>query len=186
MDWSRPFDKRDKDTHRFTIADTHGPLLLTVPVTKPPTSRCRWDEIDVSTHGAWWDVHRVALESAYGRTPYFEFYIDRFIPMLTAGVTERFSKLCSLAEAWDREIRDILGLTPDAGNAWQADRDSADARNETVLNHRFKSYRQIRSASLGFIPGLSVLDLIFNLGPEAQIYLNDAAIEIYQAYQRHQ
>ena len=167
-DWSRPFDKREKGTHRFTIADTRGRLDLTVPIAKPHTSRCAWDSIGVSTHGAWWDVHRVALESAYGRTPYFEFYIDRFLPMLTAGVTERFPLLAHLAGAWETEIADILGLTlldrPREGYAIMPD-DSAD----------IQPYRQVRADRLGFIPGLSVLDLIFNLGPEAQIYLNRLA-----------
>ena len=113
MDWDTAFDKRDKATHRFTIADTRGRLDLTVPIAKPASSRCRWSEIGVSTHGAWWDVHRVALESAYGRTPYFEFYIDRFLPMLSVGVTDRYPRLCDLASAWDEQIADILGLTRD-------------------------------------------------------------------------
>ncbi|MDE6430391.1 MAG: WbqC family protein, partial [Duncaniella sp.] len=39
------------------------------------------------------------------------------------------------------------------------------------------SYWQIREDKLGFIPGLSVLDLIFNLGPEAVLYLDRLAGE---------
>lgn len=175
MDWDTAFDKRDKATHRFTIADTRGRLDLTVSIARPASSRCRWSEIGVSTHGAWWDVHRVALESAYGRTPYFEFYIDRFLPMLTVGVTDRYPRLCDLASAWDEQIADILGLTRD------------DAREATEHDSRLKEaadlqilpYRQVRASRLGFLPGLSVLDLIFNLGPESQIYLNDLANTLY-------
>lgn len=175
MEWDTAFDKRDKATHRFTIADTRGRLDLTVPIAKPASSRCRWSEIGVSTHGAWWDVHRVALESAYGRTPYFEFYIDRFLPMLTVGVTDRYPRLCDLASAWDEQIADILGLTRDnQGEATGPDglfRDAADLQ--------LPPYRQVRASRLGFLSGLSVLDLIFNLGPEAQIYLNDLANTLY-------
>ncbi len=169
QDWTTPFDKRDKATHRFDIADTRGPLSLTVPIAKPPTSRCRWDEIHISTHGDWWNVHRVALESAYGRTPYFEFYIDRFMPMLTDGVESRYPLLRDLSLAWDTEIRDILGLadTP------------ADTLETTPIDHgRIPSptlppYYQVRAPKLGFIPSLSILDLIFNLGPESQLYLDN-------------
>lgn len=171
MDWTGRFDKRDKDTHRFTIADTRGKLQLTVPIAKPKSSRIRWDEVEISTHGAWWDVHRVALESAYGRTPYFEFYIDRFLPMLTTGVTERFPKLHALATAWDREIRDILGLT--------SDRTEGDPMPHLGREISLKPYRQVRSDKLGFIAGLSILDLVFNLGPEAQLYLNEMAEEAF-------
>ena len=38
-----------------------------------------------------------------------------------------------------------------------------------------KPHYQVRAAGLGFIPGLSVLDLIFNLGPEAPLYLAEMA-----------
>lgn len=175
MDWDTAFDKRDKATHRFTIADTRGRLDLTIPIAKPASSRCRWSVIGVSTHGAWWDVHRVALESAYGRTPYFEFYIDRFLPMLTVGVTDRYPRLCDLASAWDKQIADILGLTRD--NPREAT--EHDSRLKEAADLQLPPYRQVRASRLGFLPGLSVLDLIFNLGPESQIYLNDLANTLY-------
>lgn len=171
MDWTGRFDKRDKDTHRFTIADTRGKLQLTVPIAKPASSRIRWDEVEISEHGGWWDVHRVALESAYGRTPYFEFYIDRFLPMLTPGVTGRFPKLHALASAWNSEIRDILGLASEGADGNPLSRPCREIA--------MRPYRQVRGDKLGFIAGLSILDLVFNLGPEAQLYLNDMAEEIF-------
>ena len=176
MDWGRHFDKREKGTHRFTIADTRGRLDLTVPLAKPASSRCGWDEVTVSTHGAWWDVHRVALESAYGRTPYFEFYADRFLPMLTAGVTDRYPRLADLAVAWDAEIADILGLTA------LREPQSPSVPHDTLTPDTpvvIKPYRQVRADRLGFIDGLSVLDLIFNLGPESQLYLHRLASAAY-------
>ena len=42
-----------------------------------------------------------------------------------------------------------------------------------------KPYRQVRGDKLGFIAGLSILDLVFNLGPEAQLYLNEMAEEAF-------
>ncbi|MCH5325855.1 MAG: WbqC family protein [Duncaniella sp.] len=162
--WDIPFDKRDKATHRFTIADTRGRLDLTVPIVKPHSHRCLWNSIEVSAHGGWWDVHRVALESAYGRTPYFEFYIDRFLPMLSAGVTERFPLLVDLALAWDAEIRSCLGL--------EIDRIDDAIPLVSSIPATLTPYRQIRAGRLGFISGLSILDLLFNLGPEAQLWLH--------------
>ena len=164
FDWSAPFDKRFKDSHRFAIADTRGRLELTVPIAKPQTSRCRWDEIRISDHGEWWDVHRVALESAYGRTPYFEFYIDRLLPMLTPGVCGRYPLLKDLAGAWDSWIRRVLEIPqPVPVSA---------SRACPPPDIELPPYWQIRADRLGFIPGLSVLDLIFNLGPESVLYLD--------------
>ncbi len=117
----------------------------------------------------------MALESAYGRTPYFEFYIDRFLPMLTVGVTDRYPRLCDLASAWDEQIADILGLTRDN----QREATEHDSRLKEAADLQLPPYRQVRASRLGFLPGLSVLDLIFNLGPESQIYLNDLANTLY-------
>lgn len=167
QDWAMRFDKREKETHRFTIADTRGPLQLTVPIAKPLTSHCRWADIEISTHGAWWDVHRVALESAYGGSPYFEFYIDRFLPMLTVGVEERFPFLCQLAEAWDEQICNILGI-----NRFASQSDFLKSEVDRLENLADYPYYQVRADKLGFIPSLSILDLIFSLGPESPLYLN--------------
>ncbi|MCC8118274.1 MAG: WbqC family protein, partial [Bacteroidales bacterium] len=65
-----------------------------------------WSDLTVSSQAGWWADHRVSLESAYGRTPFFEFYIDRFLPYLrdiNIPITE-------LDRAIDTTIRTILGL----------------------------------------------------------------------------
>lgn len=181
VDWGRRFDKRFKDTHRFAIADTRGRLELTVPIAKPESSRCSWGDVRISDHGKWWDVHRVALESAYGRTPFFEFYFDKLLPMLTPGVEERFPLLRDLSDAWDGWIRSRLLLPAPLRQDEVADGyiqegyhlHSAYCTDESgQASVDLPPYWQVRADKLGFIPGLSVLDLIFNLGPEAVLYLD--------------
>lgn len=154
MDWDLPFDKRYKESHRFEIADVRGRTVLTVPIAKPESRRCVWGDIMVSAHDEWWDKHRIALESAYGRTPYFEFLIDRFMSMLRGTVMETHPRLRDLAEAWDAGIRSVLEMWGEPTPV--SDEACGDVR-----------YWQLREPELGFIGGLSVLDLIFNMGPEA-------------------
>ncbi|MDE5954648.1 MAG: WbqC family protein [Duncaniella sp.] len=177
IDWKRRFDKRFKVTHRFAIADTRGRLELTVPIAKPQSSQCCWGDIEISTHGNWWDVHRIALESAYGRTPVFEYYADSLLPMLTAGVEERFPLLKDLSDAWDTWIRHKLMLPlPVAAETGESRPESPSIITENSNNATdFAQYWQVRADKIGFIGNLSVLDLIFNLGPEAIIYLDKAA-----------
>lgn len=177
IDWKRRFDKRFKVTHRFAIADTRGRLELTVPIAKPQSSQCCWGDIEISTHGNWWDVHRIALESAYGRTPFFEYYADSLLPMLTAGVEERFPLLKDLSDAWDTWIRHKLMLPlPVAAETGESRPESPSIITEISNNATdFAQYWQVRADKIGFIGNLSVLDLIFNLGPEAIIYLDKAA-----------
>lgn len=173
MDAGLRFDKRQKAAHRCTIADTRGPLTLTVPIAKPPTSRVAWGDIRVSTHGAWWDVHLTALESAYGRTPYFEFYIDRFMPVFRPRTSSDCEAITALDGFIDKEVRKILGFA-DSLRAESGEPQSGEwVGGESDFNLARHPYYQIRADRLGFIPGLSVLDLIFNMGPESQLVIDE-------------
>lgn len=155
------FDKRRKEAHLYTIADVNGPLTLTVPIVKPHgISRATWADVRLSDHGNWWHVHRTALESAYGRTPFFEFYIDRFAPLLSARAVSDFPSLTAYTAAADTIIRDILLLPT-----------GLPGLSFVATEH---PYWQPRLEQFGFLPGLSVLDLIFCLGPEAALWLRRA------------
>lgn len=161
------YDKRCKHAHRFEIADTRGRLQLTVPVGKPQTAGATWRDIPISDHGRWWNVHRVTLESAYGRTPFFEFYIDRFLPLMQPqGSPGMPSTAGELVEAADRIIRAILGLSTQVSYG-----PAGSDLSELSRPASEPEYYQVRSASLGFLPGLSVLDAIFNLGPETPLLI---------------
>lgn len=171
------FDKRKKFTHRCTVADTHGQLQLTVPIEKPFKSlETSWNDIKVSTHGEWWNIHRVALESAYGRTPFFEFYIDRFLPFFKHREKDNSNEfLMELDCEIDAIIRNILGIESKISysieNLHNNTEDIKDYRSNDFKHITPVEYYQVRHTSHGFIPNLSILDLIFNMGPEAPIIL---------------
>lgn len=161
VDADRRFDKRFKSTHRCVIADTRGQLTLTVPIEKPASFRsARWSDIIVSGHGDWPRLHVTALESAYGRTPFYEFYADRFNPLLLEAPGRR---LVDLDADLDALILRILGIEPSPAG----DTGPLSGMEIAVA----PPYWQLRADRLGFIPGLSILDLIFNLGPEAPLHL---------------
>lgn len=182
------FDKRAKSTHRCDIADTNGDLRLTVPVSPPHgIPRARYTDVGLSTHGEWWHVHRVSLESAYGRTPFFEFYIDRFLPYLDSKVCERFPTIAALDTAIDAEIRRILLIETEVSTGTFAAAESApDGLDDALLTianapsaESLPPYYQVRSQTQGFRPGLSILDLIFNLGPESPLYLRQLPLRTH-------
>ena len=162
------YNKAEKGTHRFTIADTRGELRLTVPVSRP-SGTTLWKEVLVSDHGRWWETMPIALESAYGRTPCFEFYIDRFMPLFTPDARP-VTELCLEADALVRSILCMPAKIVEAeeGRAFHS---YTDADFES-LSASLPPYWQVRADSLGFLPKLSILDLLFNLGPEAQLYLD--------------
>ncbi len=171
------YDKRFKSVHRFDIADTHGVLTLTVPVSRPEgvfaTGSLRWSDVDVSAHGRWWELIPTALESAYGRTPFFEFYIDRLMPLFEPRPLDKPEKITDLCSSADAIVRSILGLETVVDHTLADDGAAIDDHRRDGL---FPStpgcrYWQVRADRLGFIPNLSILDLIFSLGPEAPLML---------------
>lgn len=174
IDTSVRHDKRRKQTHRYDIADTRGVLRLTVPVAKPEVASPTLDDIKISDHGNWWQVHRTSLESAYGRTPFFEFYIDRLLPLMQPqGTPGMPSTIGQMLQTSDKIVRDILGISTEV----IYDKPHADVTVDTYDPDKEKSkiipYYQVRHEKLGFIAGLSILDLIFNMGTEAPLILRD-------------
>lgn len=175
IDLGMPYDKRRKSLHRCVIADVRGPLMLTVPIEKAHRGMT-WAQVGISSHGAWWSDHAVSLESAYGRTPYFEFYYDRFKPLLAPpapGLT-----VGALDSALDQIIRQILSLDTvvdyaTAGMELPNEEQTDDYRRQANFDVAdAPAYYQVRADRLGFIPNLSILDLIFNLGPESPLLLH--------------
>lgn len=180
VDTAMRYDKRHKSVHRYDIADVRGAMQLTVPLGKPhgcagsPT----WADAAVSTHDTWWQRHRVTLESAYGRTPYFEFIINRFDSILCdPSSLPSWPAAIDLCRAADEAVRGVLCI-PHTCVQWMP-ADAAVSPADAVIDLRRADfvvdgqppYRQVRQHTLGFIAGLSVLDLIFNLGPESAFYI---------------
>lgn len=172
IDFNRRYDKRAKYTHRCTIADTRGELMLTVPVQKhdAPNKSETWATTLISPHGDWWHIHATALESAYGRTPFFEFYKDEFLPLIDSKAVGM--SVSDFDRLLDAKIRRILGLETEI-----SDMDNIktgivdDYLHNNLPELPVIEYYQVRNSTHGFIPHLSILDLIFNLGPEAPLVL---------------
>lgn len=178
VDYDMRYDKRFKSVHRFEIADASGRLRLTVPVSRPEGAfergNLRWSDVLVSAHGRWWEILPVALESAYGRTPFFEFYIDRLMPLFAPRPLEGIETITDLCRRADAEVRAILGLdAPVVEAAWLGDFEVEDFRSaDFALHSPARPYWQLRADRFGFQADLSVLDLIFSLGPESPLYFD--------------
>ncbi len=181
IDYDLRFDKRFKSVHRYDIADTRGLLQLTVPVSRRAgfftDGGLKWSDIDVSAHGRWWEVHKTALESAYGRTPFFEYLFYKFEPLFDARSVGGGETICSLCSRADEIVRGVLGIRTKVISVEEAlSMGAMDLRRREALEAAMPTvgpYYQVRADKLGFISGLSILDLIFNMGTEAPLSLKD-------------
>ena len=180
IDTAARFDKRFKSTHRTTIADVNGEMRLTLPISKPESlTKATWNDIRLSDHGQWWHLHLTALESAYGRTPFFEFYIDKFAPFFNNETIEKYETLINYDHDLENVISEILGIKPPEYKPLTRDKyNNATDFSRTDPSFDIPPYYQVRAYRLGFLADMSILDLIFNLGPESLLLLKKVVDKI--------
>jgi hypothetical protein len=130
----------------------------------------------------WQANHFRSIESAYRSSPFYEHYIDYFAPLFESkseflmDLNEKILHLLLKILA----IQIPVNLTP--SYPFPGTPDYLDLRshihpkgnNPTQPYGHFvaKKYTQVFGEKHGFLPGLSILDLLFNLGPETKDYLN--------------
>ena len=183
--------------NRMTIATTNGPLSLTIP-TNHDTSMAMKD-IRISDHANWRHVHWNALLSAYGESPFFEYYQDDIRPFYEKKyeflfdfnmettmkmielldirphikvTDEYFPKKSQLSEVRSTKSEEFNGLSgvkdDDIMDFRDAIRPKKPLPDPEFIPDR---YYQVYEQKHGFLPNMSILDLLFNEGNEAIFHL---------------
>lgn len=161
--------------NRCTIAAANGPLSLSVPIIKPDSLKCLTKDIRISDHGNWRHLHWNALCSAYNMSPFFEYYADDFAPFYE----KRFAFLLDFNEQLRELICNLLDITPDIRQTETYEPTvSHDCRESIQPRHPSpdpdftpRPYYQVFQEKFGFQPNLSIVDLLFNMGPESILFL---------------
>ncbi len=160
---------------RYAILSANGPLILSVPCHKRNHTPMHLVQIDDS--GKWRNEHMKALESAYRRSPFFEHYMDGLETILN----RKNCTLCDFGLLTIHWACGILNIEPpkiiSAFQPYAAD-DLRKLLTETVSLPNAAAYHQCFEDRFPFTPGLSVLDMIFNLGPESEIYIAKASSKL--------
>ncbi len=176
------YDHFVKQTYRnrCVIATANGTQTLTVPIERYDGTKCPMRDIRISDHGNWRHLHWNALVSAYGETPFFEFYADDLRPFFEKRHTFLFDlnldimhTMCQLLD-----VRPQVTLSEQYIVLPSEDDAVVDFREAIRPKHPLPDadfnptpYYQVRAQRHGFLPNLSILDLLFNEGPEGIFYL---------------
>jgi hypothetical protein len=162
--------------NRCIIASANGLQTLSIPIVKPDSPKCLTKDIRIAEHGNWRHLHWNAIASAYNSTPFFEYYADDFRPFYEKP--QHF--LFDFNEALRELICSLLDISPKVSYSNQyvmeIPKNTLDLR-ETIHpkketnNPNLKPYYQVFENKYGFQPNLSIIDLLFNMGNEAVIFL---------------
>jgi hypothetical protein len=160
--------------NRCYIFNTNGKQLLNIPV-KHPVSGARKKTQDTLLENAtsWQNQHFKSLKTAYRNSPFFEFYVDDIAPIFEKKYTflqdVNIDTFLFISEALqiNSEFKKTTSYTTALEN--YDFRNLAAIKNQTEVYNN--SYIQMFDDAHGFLPNLSILDLLFMEGPNAISFL---------------
>jgi len=172
------YDSYQKQTYRnrCVIATANGLQALTMPV-EGTGEKCLVKDLRISDHNNWRRIHWNALMSAYSESPFFDYYADDIHPFFE----KRYDFLIDFNEAIRQKVCELMDIHPNVSY-------TSDFRHQTsdivdfreVINAKHpqadadfqpQRYWQVFEGKHGFQANLSILDLLFNTGPESIFYL---------------
>ena len=168
---------------RCNVLASRGALALSVPVEKTHGAKMPIRDVRIDYSMQWQRVHSRALVTAYSSSPFFMYYADEILPFFERRETFLFDLnlkitqlLCGILnikaqilltekyEFFDNNPLDFRqSISPKLGQQ-KADK-----------NFYPQEYFQVFAHKLGFTPNLSILDLLFNEGPQALTVLKTSA-----------
>lgn len=167
--------------NRCEIMAVSGKSSLIVPVSRPSGNHSRSSEIQISFREHWQRKHWRALQTAYNSSPYFSFYSENIEQLL-------FNDRHLLSEynlVIIRGINELLNIKADISLTSEYHKDYLNATDlrrafspkKQIKLSEFPSYPQVFNHLHGFLPNLSILDLLFNLGPDSREYIQGLRFE---------
>ena len=171
--------------NRCHIAGAQGLQVMSIPLKGGKHQQQPIREVQISHETPWVSQHWTAIKSAYGKSPFFEYYVDELTPF--------FSKKYELLWDWNWDLLEVIIrlLQIDADIELtekfhkEMSEEMLDLRNaispkahKALPDATFSPFRygQVFEDKNGFIPNLSILDLLFCAGPEASLILGKCVI----------
>ena len=162
--------------NRCDIYGANGKLRLSIPKQRKGSSKTIIENLKISYRNNWQKQHWNAIESAYNSSPFFEYYKDDLKPFFE----EKEEYLVNFNSKLQNVILSMLQQENIIKNTTEYlhKGDFFNLRNYTWKLKNQEKYDQVFMENQGFIPNLSILDLLFNLGPESIDYLNNIDLSI--------
>ncbi len=169
--------KKQTYRNRCYILGPNGKLSLTIPIKRLKGNHTKINEITISYDENWQQIHWRSIESSYNSSPFFLFYKEELKDLYQ----KKYKYLLDHNNNFLKLICDFLSIeiTPDLTSEFiKNPKNILDLRNSILpknqsKNVNFKEYSQVFTNKHGFIPNLSIIDLLFNTGPEAIDYLTN-------------
>jgi hypothetical protein len=158
---SSDYFKKQTFRNRYFICNSNGKHLLTIPV-KKFLQNTPFSEIEISYQENWQQNHIRSIESAYRKSPYFEYFWDELLPVYQ----NKYVTLIESCEISNKLFNRVIGISKHEISSEEIC--TTDFENSQGFS---KEYYQVFSQKLAFVSNLSILDLIMNEGKNAIKYI---------------
>lgn len=159
---------------RASIYSANGKLDLIIPVHRGSDGHTRMKDVRINYDSDWQRLHWMSLQTAYRRSAYFEYYEDDFAPFyhqkykwLFDYNVEQLALILRLLKM-EREISQTVDYREDYAPNMDF-RTSIHPKKSHP--YQVQPYYQVFEDKLGFLDNLSIVDLLFNQGPQSKSYL---------------
>ncbi len=169
--------------NRCYISGSNGVESLHIPVIKPRGKHSKTNEVLISYKQSWQRNHWRAINTAYSNAPFFIYYKD----FLESFYDKRFEKLLDFNTRLLNSLLSEIGIKKQIYLTDNFEREPGGCIDfRTVINPKTKTpaslhsipfhiYDQVFIHKYGFVENLSIIDLLFNKGPDTKEYLSDCA-----------
>lgn len=162
--------------NRCSIYGANGKLNLCIPI-KHSKSGNHQQDIDVQIHyeNDWQKNHWRSIESAYRSSPFFEFYEDELSAVFFQTEEKLVQYNLNLIQCISDWLSTEIQYTLSKSYIPLTKKEEELIKAKGIRENKHPSYTQVFHNKHGFINNLSILDLVFNLGPSSKTYLEQIA-----------
>ena len=160
--------------NRCYIASPEGKLMLSIPLSKGKNQRTLIKDVRIANDAKWQKIHWQSLGSFYRSSPYFEYYEDKFTPFYH----KTFEFLFDFNEQLMNMLFELMELKVNITFTKKYEDDPEGVKdmrsvilpnaNKTTAAFKAPEYKQVFEEKTGFLPNLSIVDMLFSEGPNAR------------------
>jgi hypothetical protein len=151
--------ERQTFRNRMSIMGPNTIQVLSIPI-KKSNKKIAITEAGISYTEPWPQLHLRSLQAAYGKSPYYMYYMPYIEPIILGN----YSTLAALNLASLQTINKLLKTKIDFSIGADKPSHFDSIFDKSTIN----KYNQVFENKHGFVPNLSILDLLFNLGPDTK------------------
>ncbi|MCW3123216.1 MAG: WbqC-like family protein [Flavipsychrobacter sp.] len=153
--------------NRYDIAGANNSIKLSIPLVNGRNQHIPVSDVQVHNGDRWQTQHWRTLVSVYNRSPYFE----HFAPTLQQLYETEFTHLTAFNKAsmlWViKQLKIKAELQDTTVYVKEYPQEVTDLRSYKRDENYSLKYHQVFEDRIGFLPDLSILDLLFSEGPVA-------------------